>query len=70
MEANPPDADAHEALAQAELRLATAARTGTERGTHRDAGLASCAAGLAVNPTHRGLLAIREALRALFGAVH
>ena len=65
VEANPPDADAHEVLAQAELRLATAARTGAARGAHRDAGLGACAAGLAVNPTHRGLLAAREALRAL-----
>lgn len=60
--ANPPDADAHEALAQAERRLAVAAAAPVERGKHRSAGLAACAAGLAVNPVHRGLLAVQRAL--------
>jgi tetratricopeptide (TPR) repeat protein len=66
--ANPPDADAREVLAQAELRLAQAARAPAARAAHRDAGLATCVAGLGVNPTHRGLLAVQEALRALPGA--
>jgi hypothetical protein len=62
VEANPPDADAHEVLARAELRLASAPSAPTARAAHRDAGLGACAAGLAINPTHHGLLAAREAL--------
>lgn len=60
---NPPDADAHEVLGQAELRLANATLVPASRAAHRDAGLATCATGLGVNPTHRGLLAVQEALR-------
>jgi serine/threonine-protein kinase len=62
---NPPDADAREALARAELHLAAAARDRAARAAHVAAGVAACAAGLAVNPSHRGLPAAREALLAL-----
>ncbi|MFO0588455.1 MAG: serine/threonine-protein kinase [Polyangiaceae bacterium] len=64
VDANPPDADAHEALAEAERRLAEAER-GAARTAHRDAGLRACDAGLAVNPTHKGLLAAKAALQGL-----
>jgi len=65
VDANPPDADAHEALAQAERRLALWATSQDERDEHRAAGLAACAAGLAVNPRQRDLLAAQAELEGL-----
>jgi serine/threonine-protein kinase len=61
VERNPRDADAHQVLAEAELRLASS-RSPAQRREHLAAGLAASERGLAVNPNHARLFATRGAL--------
>jgi serine/threonine-protein kinase len=59
---DPREADTHHALAEVEQRLAALPGSPEDQARHRTAGLEACAQGLAVNPHHARLHAIRGAL--------